>query len=343
MTNTVYVIGAGASAEAKLPTGLELKDEIARLLNIKFDTFGGKLTSGDYIIVDALRKFVRNGSDGNTSISPLIHNCRAISNGLSTAISIDNFLDNHRDNPEIALCGKLGIVRAILQAERKSLLYSDPSARQINFSHVKKSWYVYFVQLLTENCDKEDLRDRLKKITLIIFNYDRCVERYLYFALMNTYRIDPEEANELLGLITIYHPYGTISGSNQSQSIEFGGEPNATQLLDFAASIKTFTESVDPEESDIHALRVQMAQAERLVFLGFAFHKINMELIRPDNSRELGESIIDCYATGHGVSDSDCEVIEEHLKSLFDRDIKIRIFNDTCASLFGEFKRCLAF
>jgi hypothetical protein len=27
MTNTVYVIGASTSAEAELPTGLELKDE----------------------------------------------------------------------------------------------------------------------------------------------------------------------------------------------------------------------------------------------------------------------------------------------------------------------------
>jgi len=34
---TTYVIGAGASKEANLPEGSELKDKIARLLDIKHD------------------------------------------------------------------------------------------------------------------------------------------------------------------------------------------------------------------------------------------------------------------------------------------------------------------
>ncbi len=34
--NTVYVVGAGASKEANLPTGSELKDQIAKLLDFQF-------------------------------------------------------------------------------------------------------------------------------------------------------------------------------------------------------------------------------------------------------------------------------------------------------------------
>ena len=49
---TVYVVGAGASYEANLPTGNELKDEIASLLKIKFD-FNTQV-SGDYDIQQAL-------------------------------------------------------------------------------------------------------------------------------------------------------------------------------------------------------------------------------------------------------------------------------------------------
>ena len=49
---TVFVIGAGASKEANLPTGFELKGRIAKLLDIDFDFH--KQISGDYKIVSAL-------------------------------------------------------------------------------------------------------------------------------------------------------------------------------------------------------------------------------------------------------------------------------------------------
>ncbi len=44
---TVFVIGAGASKEANLPTGIELKDKISALLDIRFDWHDQK--SGDEV------------------------------------------------------------------------------------------------------------------------------------------------------------------------------------------------------------------------------------------------------------------------------------------------------
>ena len=43
----VLVLGAGASKEVNLPIGTELKSEIARLLDIRFE-FGSRQKSGDY-------------------------------------------------------------------------------------------------------------------------------------------------------------------------------------------------------------------------------------------------------------------------------------------------------
>ncbi len=57
ISKTVYVVGAGASFEANLPTGKELKEEIASLLNIKFD-FHTQM-SGDHSIQQALREFTK--------------------------------------------------------------------------------------------------------------------------------------------------------------------------------------------------------------------------------------------------------------------------------------------
>ena len=53
--NTVFVIGAGASKEANLPTGYELKSRIADLLDMRFESFGSSLKSGDYKIVESLK------------------------------------------------------------------------------------------------------------------------------------------------------------------------------------------------------------------------------------------------------------------------------------------------
>ena len=41
--NTVFVVGAGASAEAKLPTGLDLKRIIAQLLDLRYNRIKAEL------------------------------------------------------------------------------------------------------------------------------------------------------------------------------------------------------------------------------------------------------------------------------------------------------------
>ena len=54
--NTVFVVGAGASKEAKLRTGSELKGHIAQLLDIRYGPFSGDPQKyGDYLIASALK------------------------------------------------------------------------------------------------------------------------------------------------------------------------------------------------------------------------------------------------------------------------------------------------
>ena len=47
---TLTVVGAGASSQAKLPTGSELKRKIAKLLDLKFPN-GYRQNSGDILLV----------------------------------------------------------------------------------------------------------------------------------------------------------------------------------------------------------------------------------------------------------------------------------------------------
>lgn len=343
---TVFVIGAGASKEVNLPTGAELKSKITSLLDMRFDSFGSNLKSGSYEIVEALRKKVMLPDRSRGDINPYLRGAWHIRDALPQAISIDNFIDAHKEDEKISLCGKLGIVKAILDAEGNSLLSVDNQRADstIEFKRINQTWYIPFFQQLTENCGKDNLLERLKNVTLIIFNYDRCIEHFIFHALKNYYNIPDKAAAELVQAINIYHPYGqvgTLPWMGHNKSIQFGSTPDSEQLLDIASRIKTFTEGTNPDSSEIIKIRNHLNELDRLVFVGFAFHKLNMQLIAPTNTDH--QSILDCFATAHGISESDQEVIQELLTTLYQGKIKIRMSPSRCGDFFNEYWRSLSF
>jgi hypothetical protein len=347
--NTVFVIGAGASKEANLPTGYELKSTISSLLDIQFDSFGTKQKSGDYTIIAALR-LLANQLDGNKThiINSYLHEAWHIRDALPQAISIDNFIDTQRDNDKIALCGKLAIVRSILKAEEKSMLYFERQRADstINFRALEGTWYTPFFQFLTQNCSKNDLKERFKSITLIIFNYDRCIEHFIYYALQNYYKLPETEAADLVKNINIYHPYGdvgTLPWINQL-GVEFGMEPRPEGLLVQSSKIKTFAEGTNPDSSEILEIHKHMGMANRLVFMGFAFHPLNMQLIAPEKHNIGNKLKIECFATAKNISDSDKEVIKKQIDDMYPGNKKtVRMSNLKCSEFFKEYGRSLAF
>src|SRR2546428_2984262 len=112
---TVFILGAGASKEVGLPIGEELKDTIATKLEMKCGNCDD-LIGGDRHIFTALRQ--RYPSE----INRYLEACRQIHDGIMLSWSIDDFIDTHRHDEAIAICGKLGIARSILEAEQNSKL-----------------------------------------------------------------------------------------------------------------------------------------------------------------------------------------------------------------------------
>ena len=343
---TVFVIGAGASKEANLPTGLELKNKIVQLLNIRFPD-GYNQTSGDLTITEVFRLLVK-GEDGQMGdINSYIHEAWHIRDAMPQAISIDNFIDTHRENQKIALCGKLAVVQSILGAEKKSLLYFDKykNASTLNFNSLEKTWYSSFFQLLTENCAKSELKARFQNITLIIFNYDRCIEHFLLHALQNYYKINEAEAAEIVKHLNIYHPYGHVGNLPWMQakdSMAFGELPNAQKLVILANQIKTFAEGTDPDASEIAKIKEHMAKVSHLIFLGFAFHKLNMKLLIP-TANLTGFNVVRCFATAYLLSDSNKEAISEKIKGLYSSEVGIKMADLQCNTFFNEYKNSLEF
>ncbi len=344
-TKTTIVLGAGASKEANLPTGAELKERIASILDIRFSDFAQ--VSGDSLVREALHEFVRQ-KFVNLSINPHLEAAWRIRDAMPLAMSIDNFIDAHQGDDRLERCGKLAIVRAILEAERNSPLYFNTLERdqKLDQPAVQQTWLNAFMQLLSENCRPDHLAEVLSSVKMIIFNYDRCVEHFLYHSLQTYYGLEQQRAAALVRGIEIYHPYGTVGQLpwwGREHSVEFGGEVSAPRLLDLASQIKTFTEGTDPNSSAITAIRKAMADSQIVMFLGFAFHPQNLALIRPTRAHTSPDTVR-YFGTAKGISDSDSKEIVSELSQLGGAKAEnIAIRNDlTSAGLFREYWRCLS-
>ena len=345
----VFVIGAGASSEVDIPVGNDLRNEIAKLLNVRSDAYPYS-TRGDECIVEAMRNKSMSDNPSQRSIGRYVIAAQQIDRAMPQAASIANFLDAHGSNENLVYCGKLAIVRAILGAERASKLFLENQYGQVrvNFDVIDGVWFSKLWRKLVENCSVEQFALRLKNAVFIVFNYDRCLEHFLHASLQNYYGVDEKEATEILKNLRVFHPYGktgnlpwegagTVSG--------FGGDVAPEHLNRLAEEIKTFTEGTDPDSSEISEIRKAINDAGAIVFLGFAYLPSNIKLIAPDGFRGNSIRQINIYGTAVGISDSDCRVISSELAtSLRVPEDRVFLRNDrTCSDLFGEFGRGITF
>lgn len=345
-TSLVLVVGAGASKEAGLPTGAELKQRIAQALDIRFE-HGVKMISGDHHIAQALRSLAEK-QEGSKDINPYLKASWLIRDAMPQAASIDNFIDAHRENEKISECGKLAIARCMLEAEAGSSMCIDDSSghNRINLKRLEATWYNLFFRILFAECDLKDIPHRLSSIAIITFNYDRCIEHYFHQTLRIYYDVDAPTATELLSYLRIFHAYGSLGQlptMGNALTIPFGATANSQQLLTIACGLKTFTEGTDETHSDIVAIRAILHSAAKVAFLGFAFNPKNLDLLYGP-TMEASTRTIPIFATGRGLSESNIEVITDELRvkaGYMSNTVRFRR-DLTCVQLLQEYERSLA-
>lgn len=351
--NTVIVVGAGASKEANLPTGAELKVQIAEQLDIRFRG-PHELLSGDPVLLRALQHYHKVNPGAATSVEDCLDAARRIRDALPQAPSIDNLIDAHKGDTRIEVCGKFAIVRSILDAESQSYMYVNPLDRDSRprWEVLAGTWFNLFWQILSEGTRANEISARLRRFTIICFNYDRCVEHFLFHSLQNYYGLDVKESAGLINELQIFHPYGTVGrlpwqadGPGRIGAIEFGETPGPAKVVELGSQIRTFTEGTNPDSSDIETIRARITEAQILVFLGFAFHKQNLDLLRPQKRPESNNSFpAKCFGTAREISGHNCERIETEIRRLkLPQGVDIALRRDlTCAALFNEYWRTLA-
>ncbi|HEV2559327.1 MAG TPA: hypothetical protein VGU45_11925 [Microvirga sp.] len=353
---TLFVVGAGASCEVGLPSGAALRENIAKLLDIRFEN-GVRQQSGDYEVWQAISIAAKEAGHQAQVNAYRAAACQ-IAGAMTQAISIDNYIDAHRGNKMIEACGKIAIVRAILMAESQSAIYyGQDKHKPFNYAP-PKAWFQLFFQRLTEGVARSEVKNVFENVAIVTFNYDRCIEHYLYHALQNYYGIGASEAASLMETLRIYHPYG-VAGRLPWQAegqpgVAFGDEGYAQTLLHLSKQIKTFTERVE-EERFLDAIRSEVAQAETLIFLGFAYAEQNMELLTPPKHKVVEGGLTTrtrkVIGTASGISAADVKVVIEQIADFLDRIVRndgplgcqTNIRNDLyCAGLFEQYQRSMS-
>lgn len=211
VNKTVFIIGAGASNEIGMPTGSDLRNNI-------IDIFTGIKTSQSYKDSSKFLELpdhiiaARNGiytyfNYDEKIFEKHIDILDEIVQSLELTSSIDNFLYNEQNNPEIQVIGKIAIVSSILKAESECALCDVSKFNNIKPT-MEGSWYYSLFLELNKQATLSEFIERLKYIYFIIFNYDRTLEYFLFNAIKRLYKTDDIETGKIIYNMNIYHPYG---------------------------------------------------------------------------------------------------------------------------------------
>lgn len=335
MKKTIFVIGAGAGYDINMPLGNELLESIKYLVGstdsshiegFYRDTFEEALPLiEEYIDMSAIPRARR-----------------AIYEGLFLAKSIDNFIHSQERDRQIERVSKLAIVHSILHSESRCKLANHVSSDGL-FEAVDSTWLKRLYQTLTADQPFDGLRGRFEQIAIVNFNYDRCIEYYIFQALQSSYRKPDQETAELIKSLRIYHPYGQVGFLSWQQGdlfARFGQHEDPNLLAHLSKNIKTFNEVINKDDEEYCSLVRAMRQAQHVVFLGFHYHKQNLKLLGYDGETVKSGEDRTHFGTALGISTPNVEMIVDELNKVKFSNAKVSSYlrdDLDCNGLLNEY------
>jgi hypothetical protein len=308
-SKTLLVLGAGASAEVSLPIGNKLLDTICDTTDFKFEHFNRQV-GGNPMILEALKLELDEG-DSVQRLNEHIESAHILRKAAVQALSIDNLVHS-LENEDVERIAKIAIVHGIHKAEENSREFkrSQKHPFELPMENFRNSWFSYFTKLLCEGVKKSEVDNIFENLEIVNFNYDRCIEQYLPDSISDALDLPIDKCRELVDSLLIHRPYGFAGKlpwqSSSSPEARFGGE-DASVLVKCARNIQTFTEGVQ-SKGKLQEIRNSVHSAKRIVFLGFAFHRQNLELLSVGSNTEA-----QVLATVDGISKNDQKVIEREI------------------------------
>ncbi|WP_416763103.1 hypothetical protein ACNI65_11365 [Roseateles sp. So40a] len=326
---TVYILGAGASFPYGFPLGAGLRTEIlnvkpADLHQVKFSNAG---------IVPKIEELTSQFKQAfEHSKSP----------------SIDAFLANRTEFSEI---GRIAIAKVLLSYERVKTLYADER---------NDDWLGAVLNSM--RCPK--IEDFLKnQVSFVTFNYDRSLELTLLNFVRHNFNHSEGDALKVVESFPIIHVYGSLGSLNPSSKnfVPYGGgTPSRSayvgvfgddnghaereryrQHLRWVASAASEIRVIPEHRDDVepnHFSRAKelIANAERVVMLGFAFDDLNVRRLSPELPTAIGRlenefhgDAVCCAATIYGMAQAEVLRVARGLAREAHRLRQFRLHNMT--------------
>ena len=292
---TVLIVGAGGSMPYGYPSGSDLVDQIILGLNGN----GAPL----FILLKRMQmNFTENDINGFRE-----------SLFESRRYSIDLFLERHDEYMEI---GKAAIAGALLKYEQGMVRSRDP----------KLDWYRHLFDRLARNRDS----NKKGRLTLIVYNYDRSIDHYLFQAFMNAYKLSLAETIAIFQELEIIHLHGSLCplpwqkmGPSDIPR-KYGEDSPGTSARHAADGIRIIHE-LDPGELGFTRAHAALAASKRIVILGFGYEPTN---VRRLFGKELSQ--IQVSATIHGTGYNLTESEASDVKAMFGRRLHMAGPSEDC-------------
>lgn len=307
---TLFVVGAGASSDFGLPVGSALQSQIAAFLkpDRSAEDFGRDIEF-------AVSELARRGLGYNDLFSTL----EWMSQTLPLARSIDSFLETQsQDGDAISFLGKYAIATLIAKGEAGSKLHIANKNHKPDFQRLSRSWLGQLWPLINKGGAARVDEKGLSKFAFLTFNYDRCIEKFLYHAFHHFYRLPSPQAIDFVDSVSIHHVFGSLGdGLRANGGLPFGYVDLVEQRLVSARNIKTYSEQL--QEHDLNKIRRMFEWSDRIIFIGFSFSPINTNMLESSyvNNGEMKQ----VYGTAFEMSDFDRSLAEDWCNRVFKRSL----------------------
>lgn len=280
-TNTVLILGAGASVDYEYPTGLQL-----RSLIIERTGHGHPIAAQLQILEHSEKEIAEFRRAFRQSSEP----------------SIDSFLEKR---PEFVEIGKQAIAAALIPYElEESLILQD-----------KERWYHFLWRKLTEGGGHPGAN----ALSVITFNYDRSLEHFLYTSLQNAFNFDDEEIARTLSHVVVVHLYGQLGvlPFQPGYQREYRPEIPAHIIRESAKQIRIVHEGERITEDLQFAWAAKLvAEAQQVCFLGFGYLPTNIQRL-PLHKLDENAPI---YGTAYGLGEGEASIAKQRLRKRTKRE-----------------------
>ena len=314
-TETVFILGAGASWHYGYPTGEVLVRKVIDKATLVARYF--KHSQKDQ---NSLRpKYIIDKYEGRNphlAWDAALNESEKLKAALveTDPLVIDYFLGW---NPDLREIGTMLIAWVILECERRAQTLGNINRREYS---QKDNWCRFVTHQLAINCKKSsDLL--LNKVTFITFNYDISLEQSLHKGLQHIQLFENEDVKSFFSSDRFLHIYGAIRPEVRASKIDFttqdtdtdhlsweekpAYQTNYRELLDQIYEASRGLRVIDPhnkgaDQKLIETARRAILAAKSVYILGYGFDENNSERLGLRQSLDYEANQKSVYFTNFG-------------------------------------------